>query len=282
MGHIQNTAGTTDIDNSYTGGNAQVNASSALLYRLAVAGTALFLMLPTIIVFPLSMSDSLNLSLPPPGWTLRWYQDLFASDAYRNAFMNSLRIGIPAAILATILGTACALAMDKRTGVGARLYAGLVMAPMLFPQIVLAIGMYAVFARIGLLGSAIGVILGHAVLGIPLVFITVSAALRRNSGRLELAAETLGAGPVATFWHVTFPSIKFAVISGAIFVFAMSLDEVVLALFLTDATTITLPKQLLSELRFNLSPIVAAASSTIVIISMALLALIAFAQRKRT
>lgn len=266
-------------DHGYEGASRLLNIS--FLIKVIAFAALFYLVVPTLVIFPLSLSSSRNLAFPPPGWSLEWYRELFASQAYRDAFLNSVLIGIPASLIATVLGTLSALGSTQREGPSTRAFTALVMAPMLFPQVVLAIGLYATLARLGLLGSYTGVIMAHAAMGVPLVFVPVSASLRLRSGRLEQAAETMGADPWTVFWTVTFPGIRAAVVVGAIFVFAFSFDEVILSLFLTSSTTMTLPKQLFSELRFNMTPIVAAASSVIVLITLVLLTTVALVTREK-
>jgi ABC-type spermidine/putrescine transport system permease subunit II len=241
--------------------------------------TLFYLILPTLVIIPLSFSDGTYLSFPPPAWSLRWYEAISDSQ-YPAAFANSIRIGIPAAALATVIGTLAALGLVRGRPRFAKLMSALAVAPFMLPQIVLAIGLYSIFAQLGLVGSYTATILAHAVAASPLVFISVSSALRSYDATLETAAMTLGANWWRTFWLVTFPMIRLGVIAGAILAFSFSFDEIIMALFLTSSQTITLPKQLYSEMRFNLTPIVAAASTIVVAISCLLLLLVAILQSK--
>jgi ABC-type spermidine/putrescine transport system permease subunit II len=150
----------------------------------------------------------------------------------------------------------------------------------LLPQIILAIGLYSILAKLGLTASYIGVILGHAIVATPLVFITVSAALRSYDSTFEMAAMTLGANGWKSFWFVTFPMIRLGVLAGGIFAFSFSFDEIIIAPFLTNTQTTTLPKQLYSELRYNMTPTIAAASTVIIVISLLLLTAVALVERR--
>ncbi len=249
------------------------------LWRLLLLGFAglalLYLVLPTFVIVPLSFSSSLYLTFPPPGWSTRWYVNLWNTPIYDVALLHSVLIGLPAAALAVLFGTMLALALVRGRVWGARGLSALAIAPFLLPQIILAIGLYSILAKFGLTASYIGVIMGHAVVATPLVFITVSAALRSYDATFELAAMTLGANAWKSFWFVTFPMIRLGVLAGGIFAFSFSFDEIILALFLTNTQTTTLPKQLYSDLRYNMTPTIAAASTIIIMISLLLLTAVA-------
>jgi ABC-type spermidine/putrescine transport system permease subunit II len=248
---------------------------------LAFTGVAcLYLIFPTFVIVPLSFSSSLYLTFPPPGWSTQWYVNLWNSPTYSVAFLHSILIGLPAAALAMIFGTMLALALVRGKVWGTRGLTALAIAPFLLPQIILAIGLYSILAKFGLTASYLGVTLGHAVVATPLVFITVSAALRSYDSTFEMAAMTLGANGWKSFWFVTFPMIRLGVLAGGIFAFSFSFDEIIIALFLTNTQTTTLPKQLYSELRYNMTPTIAAASSVIITISLLLLAAVAVIEKR--
>jgi ABC-type spermidine/putrescine transport system permease subunit II len=240
----------------------------------------LYLVFPTFVILPLSFSSSLYLSFPPPGWSTQWYVALWNSPTYSVAFLHSILIGLPAAALAVVFGTMLALALVRGRVWGTRGLTALAIAPFLLPQIILAIGLYSILAKFGLTATYVGVIAGHAVVATPLVFITVSAALRSYDSTFEMAAMTLGANGWKSFWFVTFPMIRLGVLAGGIFAFSFSFDEIIIALFLTNTQTTTLPKQLYSELRYNMTPTIAAASSVIIAISLLLLTAVALIEKR--
>lgn len=242
--------------------------------------TFFYLVLPTFVIVPLSFSSSMYMSFPPPGWSTQWYVGLWEAPIYSFAFLNSLIIGVASAGLAVVFGTMLALALVRGRLRGGRALSALAIAPFLLPQIILAIGLYSLLAKLGLSGSYAGVIMGHAVVTTPLVFITVSAALRSYDHTFETAAMTLGANAWKTFWLITFPMIRLGVLAGGILAFSFSFDEIIIALFLTNTQTITLPKELYSELRYDLRPTMAAASTMIILLSILLLAGIAFIERR--
>jgi ABC-type spermidine/putrescine transport system permease subunit II len=239
-----------------------------------------YLVAPTLVVVPLSFSSSLYMSFPPPGWSTQWYVKLWHTPVYAHALGNSVLIGLASTAIAMVFGTMLALALVRGRFRGAQLLSAVVLAPFLLPHIILALGLYSVLAPFGLAGSYTGVILGHAVVATPLVFITVAAALRSYDHSFEMAAMTLGANNWKTFWLVTFPMIRLGVFAGAIIGFSFSFDEIILSLFLTNPQTATLPKELYSELRYDLKPTVAAASTVIILISMVLLTSAALLQKK--
>jgi ABC-type spermidine/putrescine transport system permease subunit II len=252
---------------------------SFLIRSLAVL-VLIYLVLPTFVIVPLSFSSESFLSFPPPGWSLRWYQQLVAQQDYAIALTNSLKIGLPAAALATVLGTMAALALVRGSLPGRDLMTIIVIAPLILPPIVLAIGLFPIMVRLGLIGTYPAILFGHVVVSAPLVFITVQAALKSYSPTFELAAMTLGANQWESFWHVTFPMIRLGVVVGFIFAFTFSFDEIILALFLTNSATRTLPRLLWEQLNLYMTPLVAAATVVILCITMLMLFLAALLARR--
>lgn len=254
------------------------------LARVLIAGLAalvlLYLVVPTFVIVPLSFSSKSFLSFPPPGWSTQWYERLVQSQDYAMAFGNSLKIGLPAATLATALGTLAAIAIVRGSFPGRQALAVLVIAPLILPQIVLAIGLFPIMVWLGLVGTYPAILFGHTVVCMPLAFITVSASLRSYSPSYELAAMTLGANLWNTFWHVTFPMIRVGVIVGFIFAFTFSFDEIILALFLTQSGTRTVPRLLWEQLQQQMSPVVASATVVILVITMALILVAALVARR--
>lgn len=240
-----------------------------------------YLMLPNLVVVPLSFSAQEYLSFPPAGFSLKWYERLAANRSWIDAMWNSLLIGLPTALLSMVLGTLAALAVVRGSLKRAALASALIVAPMLLPHVILAIGLYPVMLDLGLLRSHLAAIVAHTVVGMPLVFITVSASLRSYSGSLELAAMTLGANLWHTFWKVTLPMILPGAAVGGILAFASSFDELMLALFLTGTTTRTLPRLMWEQMSDFLTPVIAAAATLVVIFSLLLLGATALLGRKR-
>lgn len=253
------------------------------LARMLLGGFAVLVMaylaLPILVIVPMSFSNQQYLSFPPAGWSLQWYRSVAGSGAWSAAAVNSFLIGMPTALLAVVLGTLTALAVSRGNLRFASVIAALVLAPMMLPHVVIAIGLYPVMLRLGLLQSLAAPIIGHAVIAIPLVFITVSASLRSYAPSLELAAMTLGAGWWRTFRFVTLPMIRIGMVVGAIFAFATSFDELMLSLFLTSAKTRTLPRLIWEQMNDFLTPGIAAAATLILAFSLILLMIAVTARR---
>ena len=241
-----------------------------------------YLVIPTLVILPLSLSPDSYLAFPPSGVSLRWYQDFLDSADYRIAILNSLKIGLPSALLAGVFGTMAALAFARAEFPFRRSLGMLMIAPIVLPQIVLAIGLYPLMAKIGIVGSFGGIILAHAVVAMPLVFISVSAALNACPVVFERAAATMGANHWQVFRHVTLPLIRPGVIVGMIFAFAFSFDELILAMFLTSASTRTVPRLLWEQLNFQMTPLITAASVVLLMATMGLLLISAWINRDRT
>lgn len=222
-----------------------------------------FLIIPILIIIPLSLSGETFLRFPPAAWSFRWYQEVFTDPRWARAAWNSIRIGVPVAVMSGILGTLAALAIARTSASWARAASIVILAPLMLPHVILAIGIYPVIVDLHLNGTLLAPIIGHTIVGIPYVFITVSAALRNYDFHLELAALTMGANQFTAFRRVTLPMIAPSVLSGSFFAFAASFDELMLALFLTGPSTQTLPRLIWDQLSYSLSPAIAAVSSII-------------------
>ncbi|MSP89607.1 MAG: ABC transporter permease [Alphaproteobacteria bacterium] len=254
------------------------------LARVMLPGLALliaaFLVLPALIVVPLSFSNQTYLSFPPPGWSLKWYEAMTTDLAWPQAAVNSFFIGVPTALLSSILGTMAALAVARGRIAWAATASAVIVAPMLLPHIIMAIGLYPVMLDLGLLRGYLGVIVSHTVVAMPLVFITVSASLRTYPETLEMAAMTCGASPWPTFRYVTLPMIRPGVMVGAVLAFATSFDELMLSLFLTGPGTRTLPRLIWEQMNMFLTPTIAAVATLIFAFSLLLLGLVALLQNR--
>jgi putative spermidine/putrescine transport system permease protein len=240
------------------------------LRALAVL-TLLYLILPVLAIVPLSFSSSTFLVYPIPGWSMRWYQNLIASDEWRMAAKNSFIVAPSATVVATFLGTLAAIGLTKANFRGKALLMAILISPMIVPVVVVGVGMYLFFAPIGLANTYIGLILAHASLGVPFVVTTVAATLQGFNYNLVRASLSLGANPVKTFFRITLPVIAPGVISGALFAFATSFDEVVVTLFLAGANQTTLPRQMFTGIRENISPTIAALATILIVFSTSLL-----------
>jgi len=231
----------------------------------------LYLVLPILAIVPLSFSDSSFLAYPITGFSLRWYQNLFEAEEWMRAAKNSFIVAPAATLIATVLGTLAATGLAKAEFRGKALLMAVLISPMVVPVIVVGVGMYLFFAPLGLSDSYTALILAHAALGAPFVVTTVLATLQGFNHNLTRASLSLGANRLTTFFRITLPLIAPGVISGALFAFATSFDEVVVTLFLAGAEQVTLPRQMFTGIRENISPTIAALATILIIFSTSLL-----------
>lgn len=250
------------------------------LYWGVGLGVLLFLILPILVVIPLSFSSDSFLSYPMPGWSLRWYEEVLTSEQWTGALKNSLLIGSAATLLATILGTLAAIGLNYADFKGKNLMLSLMISPMVVPLVISALGLYFFFAEMGLNASFLGLVLAHAILGAPFVLITVNATLQGFDRNLMRAASSLGANPWISFWKVVLPLILPGVISGGLFAFATSFDEVVVALFVAGPEQRTLPRQMFDGIRENITPAILAVSTLLTLFALALLSTLEWLRRR--
>ena len=239
--------------------------------RLLCGLVLLFLVLPILVIVPLSFNSGTFLIYPMQGFSMRWYEDFFGSAGWMRALKNSMIIAPAATILAMILGTLAAIGLTRSDFRGKALVMSLLISPMVVPVVIVGVASYLFFAPLGLANGYLSLIVVHAVLGVPFVIITVSATLQGFNYNLVRAAASLGASPITAFRRVTLPLIAPGVISGALFAFANSFDEVVVTLFLAGPEQVTLPRQMFSGIRENLSPTIAAAATLLIGFSILLL-----------
>jgi len=231
----------------------------------------IFLLAPVLVIMPLSFSDSSFLVYPITGWSMKWYHGLFASDDWARAAKNSFIVAPSATVIATTLGTLAAVGLSRTSFPFKGLLMSVLIAPMVVPIVVVGVATYLFFAPIGLADSYIGLIIVHAALGAPFVLTTVLATLAGFNQNLVRASLSLGETPLNTFFRVTLPVIAPGVISGALFAFATSFDEVVVTLFLAGANQVTLPRQMFNGIRENISPTIAAVATLLIVFTTGLL-----------
>ncbi|MEV6864994.1 ABC transporter permease [Streptosporangium subroseum] len=241
---------------------------------------AIFLLLPTLIVIPLSFTEGSLLRWPPRGFSWKWYETLLTDPAWRDASLKSLEVGFWTAIAATILGTLTALGLTRGRFRGRELMNSALLSPLVVPTVITAIGTYFVFVRLGITGTTVGLVLAHTVLSLPLVIVSVTNSLHSFDRTLELAAQSLGAGPFYTFFRVTLPLIAPGMVAGALFAFINSWDEIVVALFVTDPVVRTLPVMIFNQLRSGVDPTVAAAATLLIAVTVLLLGVALLARRQ--
>jgi putative spermidine/putrescine transport system permease protein len=232
-----------------------------------------FLVLPTLIVIPMSFTPTRVLSFPPQGFSLRWYHAFFLAQDWQDATRISLLAATLTSLIATTLGTLTAYVLSCTQVPFARLVRLLTAAPMIVPAILLAIGCFYVFAVLGLNKTLVGLVIAHTMLAIPLVVITVSAGFQNFDLRQEMVARSLGAPRWKAFATVTLPQIKLSILSAALFAFVVSLDEAVISLFVGGGNAPTLPRRMFTALRDEIEPTIAAVSTLLIIVSIILVAI---------
>lgn len=249
---------------------------------LWIAGglVVLFLIAPVAAIAPLSFNAEPFFTYPMPGLSLRWYEEFFNSQVWQLALRNSVIVAISATIFSTILGTLAALGLSRPECPARATLTAILISPMIVPVVVSAVGIYYAFAAFGLLNSLTGLVLAHTAIGAPFVVITVTATLASFDHSLMRAAASLGATPVEAVFRVMLPIIAPGVISGALFAFVTSFDEVVIALFIAGSEQRTLPRQMWSGVRETLSPTIAAVAALLILFSTVFLAIVQGLQRR--
>jgi putative spermidine/putrescine transport system permease protein len=257
------------------------------LFRTICGAIFVFLITPILVVMPLSFNAENfftftpeMLRFDPAGYSLKHYRDFFTNDDWQNAMRNSLQIAPVATMLSVTFGTLAAIGLSQPHVPFRRAIMAILISPMIVPLIISAAGMYFFYSRIGLQGTYLGVVLAHAALGIPFVIITVTATLVGFDRSLTRAAANMGANPVTTFFRVQMPLILPGVISGGLFAFITSFDEVVVVLFVGSAGQKTLPWQMFIGLREQISPTILAVATILVGISICLLTVVELLRRR--
>lgn len=255
--------------------------------RLASGLVLFFLILPILVIVPLSFNSQPYftftremLAFEPGAWSLRWYRAILESPNWMLAIRNSFIVGAFATVIATVFGTVAALGLASPEMPLKRVVTAVLLAPMIVPLIIIGAGMFFFYARFNLIATFPGLIIAHAALGVPFVTITVTATLRGFDRSLYRAALSAGAGPVRAFFDVTLPLIRPGVISGALFAFITSFDEVVLVLFLAGPNQRTIPRQMFAGLREQINPTILAVATLLVLVSACLLVTLELLRRR--
>jgi putative spermidine/putrescine transport system permease protein len=240
-----------------------------------------FLVSPIIVVLPLAFSSGTFLSYPMPGVSLRWFVAIVQPHPWVEALWHSLQIGVCVTVLGTVVGTLAAFGLSGSRFRGSKIIYGLLILPMVVPIIISALAFYFFFSWLGLVGTFTALVLAHTVLAVPFVVIAVSSTLARFDRRLVSAAYTLGAPPAAAFFQISLPITLPGILTGAIFAFATSFDEVVVAQFIGGPNQITLPRLLFAQLREQLDPSLVAVAAALFVISCATMLLFVLLVRTR-
>ncbi|MDV4165977.1 ABC transporter permease [Rhizobium johnstonii] len=255
-----------------------MRTSNLLLYGF-VALVLAWLIIPIIIIVPMSFSSARFLTFPPPSWSLRWYEAYLGNAAWMQATRVSLIVSVSSAILATVLGTAAAYALNMTSSRLVRSLQMLLLLPLVVPIVITAVGVFLVYAQVGLLASMTGLILANMMLGLPYVVISVLVGLRKFDATQEMVSRSLGMNRLRTFFVVTLPQIRPSVISGMLFAFISAIDETVVSLFISGGEYQTLTKRMFTALRDEIDPTIAAISSLLTATSFILVMLVALNAR---
>lgn len=239
-----------------------------------------FLIAPIAAIVPLSFNAEPFFTYPMPGLSTRWYDEFFNSDVWQLALRNSIIVAIFATILSTVLGTLAAIGLTRPDCPARATLTAILISPMIVPVIVSAVGIYYAFAAVGLLNTMTGLVLAHTAIGAPFVVITVTATLASFDHNLMRAASSLGATPAEATMRIMLPIIAPGVVSGALFAFVTSFDEVVIALFISGSEQRTLPRQMWSGVRETLSPTIAAVATLLILFSTIFLMTVQWLQRR--
>ena len=256
-------------------------------FRILCGAIFFFLVFPLVVIIPLSFNavpfftfTKEMLAFDPAGYSLKWYEDFFTNLNWQGAVQNSVFIAIFSTLISTTLGTLAALGLSRAQMPYRTLIMSILISPMIVPLIISAAGMFFFYSRIGIQGTHIAVILAHAALGTPFVVITVTATLSGFDNNLIRASSSLGAPPITTFFRVIVPLITPGVISGALFAFITSFDEVVVVLFVGSYRQRTIPWQMFSGIREQISPTILAVATLLVVVSIFLLFTIELLRRR--
>jgi ABC-type spermidine/putrescine transport system permease subunit II len=251
--------------------------------RLSTAWSWILLLvlnLPILIVIILSFNEGRFLAFPPKGLSLRWYEVYFSTPRWLIATWNSLRLASTTVIVATPIGVLASFALVRGQFPGRKILLSLVSAPLMLPGIIIAIAMYFFFARLGMIGNFWTMVLAHVTVTVPVIVISVNASLQTLDVNLELAAAGLGANRWRVFWHVSRPLIQPGILSGAVFAFLMSFDELPIAMFLSGTLGETLPVRMWSSLTDEIDPTIAVVSTLLIVVTI-VLSLAAFFLQER-
>jgi putative spermidine/putrescine transport system permease protein len=253
---------------------------SALLTLYAWTIIAI-LLVPIIAFVPMAFTGSSFLSFPPPSLSLRWFEQFAASPLWLGAMIRSFGIGLATAAITLLIAAMAALGVARTHSRLGGLAFLLCLSPMMVPAIVIAIALFYLFARISLVASNLGIIIGHTVIAIPVVFMVMLATFKGYDRRLDAAASTLGAGRLRTFWRITLPLVASGLAVGFVTGFLQSFEELTVALFIGGGVKTTLPKQMWDGILLQVSPVIAAASVVVLLVVIVMFAIIESVQDRR-
>ncbi|HTO34322.1 MAG TPA: ABC transporter permease [Pararhizobium sp.] len=253
---------------------------SRVIYWVSICFCAGFLILPLLLVWPLAFNDSSFLSYPMEGFTLDWFVKVLTEPTWTNALWNSVQVAIGSMILAILIGGLAATGVILTSGGMQMVLSALFVSPMVVPSVVLGVAFTYAFGRVGIGGGYFSLVLAHSILGAPLVFLSVFTSLRGLDPNLDLAGASMGASRLYRFATITLPLAAPGFAAGALFAFITSFDEVVMALFLADPASTTLPIALFAGLRDRLEPTIVVVALLLSLVSLLVLLLISRLQKR--
>ncbi|MCX5839606.1 MAG: ABC transporter permease [Deltaproteobacteria bacterium] len=253
--------------------------SNTVLYLIGALIFA-YIIIPIFIIIPISFSSSSYLQFPPDSFSLRWYKNYFTKEVWMAATWASLRVAALTSLFSTLLAIPTSIGLVRYKFPGKKILMGLIVSPLVVPTIIVAIGLYFFYADLKMIGSIPGLVLAHSLVAFPVVVVVLTASLKGLDVNLEYAAMNLGANPVRTFKEVTLPLIRPAILSGSLFAFIMSFDELIITMFICGRM-ITLPKRMWDSVREEIDPTIAAVSTMLIFLSLILLLIIEL-YRKRS
>ncbi|MEO0819813.1 MAG: ABC transporter permease [Pseudomonadota bacterium] len=232
-----------------------------------------WLVAPTLIVVPMSFSDSQYLEFPPETWSTRWYDHYFGSPEWMSATVTSLTAAFLTMLVATPMGVLAAYGLHASQMRFGKLIFVLLITPMMVPLILIAIGAFYVYVKLQILYTMLGLVMAHSLLALPLVLIVTAAGLKSYDMNQEMAARSLGASRARAFLTVTLPQIRFSVITAALLAFLTSFDEVVVAMFISGGDNATLTRNMFNALRDQIDPTIASISTIMILVTSSLMVL---------
>lgn len=240
------------------------------MLRFTVALILAVVILPALVMIPLSFTPLNYFVYPLPGFSLKWYERFLGNEQWVDALLRSIRVALSTAVIATVLGTMAAYAMAKLRLPCKNLIMNIMLVPMIVPVVIVGVAVYSSFAPLGLTNSEAGLILSHSLLAIPMVFITMLSGFLRLDPNLELAAKSLGSNPIGVFFKVQLPNVKTSLTASVLFSLVTSLDEVVVTIFVSGANTKTLPILMWENMRATIDPTLAVAAAFLIVFTVGL------------
>ncbi|QNH04761.1 ABC transporter permease [Pseudomonas sp. B11D7D] len=247
---------------------------------LTTGAIAAFLLLPIVFIVLLSFGSSQWLVFPPPGWTLKWYEQFFSNPDWMQAAYTSLKVALLTTVCALALGLPCAFALVRGKFPGRELLYALFTLPMIVPLVIIAVAVYALFLKLGYTGTLLAFVISHVIVALPFTIISIINSLKLFDQSIEDAAVICGASRLQAIIKVTFPAIRPGMVAGALFAFLVSWDEVVLSVMMASPSLQTLPVKMWTTLRQDLTPVIAVASTLLIGLSLLIMIVAAVIRRR--